>query len=197
MEKQCSCCNRYKPLSSFYTDKRYKYGVVGICKECQKIKWKKHRIEHYDEIREREKKNYIRNRESALKSMREYNKANWDSILKRKKEYNRKRRREDAIYREKMSLRNKVRIVFNSKGNVKSPSLEKIVGCSCNDLYNHLTSTWVKRYGKSLNGDCCQIDHIKPLCSAKTIEEVHKSFHYSNLQLLTPDDNREKGSFLV
>ena len=197
MKKQCSKCKEQKPLSDFYADNRYKYGVVGVCKTCQSIRAKQYRKKNYNDIREKEKQRYSANRDKATIAMQEYNRRNWVSILERKKIYNSKLRREDPVYREKMYLRSRIRRAFNLKGEVNSCSLEKILGCSCKCFYKHVLSTWYDKYGKEWNGEVCEIDHIKPLSQAKSVEGVRKSFHYSNLQLLTPDDNREKSTFLV
>jgi hypothetical protein len=37
------------------------------------------------------------------------------------------------------------------------------------------------------------IDHIKPLCTAKTVDEVIKLTHYTNLQPMWWFDNLKKG----
>jgi hypothetical protein len=44
--------------------------------------------------------------------------------------------------------------------------------------------------------DKIEIDHIIPMCIAKTEEEVIKLNHYSNLQWLLQKDNREKSKRL-
>ncbi len=41
------------------------------------------------------------------------------------------------------------------------------------------------------------IDHIVPLSSAKTEEDVYKLCHYTNLQPLWSKDNMSKGSKLI
>ena len=41
------------------------------------------------------------------------------------------------------------------------------------------------------------IDHITPLSSAKTEEEVYRLCHYTNLQPLWAEDNLKKGSKIL
>jgi hypothetical protein len=41
------------------------------------------------------------------------------------------------------------------------------------------------------------IDHVIPLSSAKTEEEVYKLCHYTNLQPLWAEDNLKKGSKII
>jgi len=43
-------------------------------------------------------------------------------------------------------------------------------------------------------GEVWHVDHIIPLASAKTQEEIEKLFHYKNLQALWAIDNLSKGS---
>jgi hypothetical protein len=47
------------------------------------------------------------------------------------------------------------------------------------------------------NRDKWHIDHIIPLASAKSPEEVEKLCHYTNLQPLWASDNMSKGAKLV
>jgi len=71
------------------------------------------------------------------------------------------------------------------------------VGCTYLEVKNHLESKfepWMswENYGK-YNGELnygWDIDHIIPLSSAKTEEELLKLFHYSNLQPLCSYTNR-------
>lgn len=71
------------------------------------------------------------------------------------------------------------------------------MGCTYLEVKNHLESKfepWMswENYGK-YNGELnygWDIDHIIPLSSAKTEEELLKLFHYSNLQPLCSYTNR-------
>lgn len=70
----------------------------------------------------------------------------------------------------------------------------EILGCSFDEVYKYLLSTWEKNYGKPWDGGPYHIDHIIPLATAKTEEEAIKLCHYTNLQLLTPEDNMVKNA---
>lgn len=45
-------------------------------------------------------------------------------------------------------------------------------------------------------GQPCHIDHIIPLATAHTVEDVYRLCHYTNLRLLTPEDNMDKSDSL-
>jgi hypothetical protein len=51
--------------------------------------------------------------------------------------------------------------------------------------------SWEK-FGKYIH-----IDHIIPLSSAKTEEEIYKLCHYTNLQPLWAEDNLKKSNKLI
>ena len=61
-------------------------------------------------------------------------------------------------------------------------------------LKEHLYKTFFANYGYEYDGkEDVHIDHIVPLATANTEEEVIKLCHYTNLQLLKAKDNLEKG----
>lgn len=58
-EKQCTICKEFKPLTDYHPNKSCKYGVVGTCKVCYKIritKW------YSDNRSDRQEKANLRNR---------------------------------------------------------------------------------------------------------------------------------------
>lgn len=56
-------------------------------------------------------------------------------------------------------------------------------------------NTFINRYGREFqNGEAVHIDHIVPLATATTENDVLRLCHYKNLQLLTAEDNLAKGS---
>ena len=74
----------------------------------------------------------------------------------------------------------------------------KMLGCTPDELRLHLEKQFIDnmswdnygRYG-------WHIDHIIPISSAKTEEEVYKLAHYTNLQPLWAKDNYYKGDKIL
>lgn len=54
-------------------------------------------------------------------------------------------------------------------------------------LVNYLIQTY---NGPTGNLSILQVDHITPLSTARTITEVKRLFHFSNLRLITPAENK-------
>lgn len=79
----------------------------------------------------------------------------------------------------------------------KRGKAEEIVGCDFETLYNYLLETYKQNYGIEWNGvDEVHIDHIIPLSTVETEEEIIKLCHYTNLQLLKAKDNLSKNDKL-
>lgn len=87
LSKECKKCNKILGISFFHKSKKGKHGVRSVCKECfsewLRLWSKKNRkkINFYQRLRRRthrekvlsiERKSKIKNRESQLKSMRDY-----------------------------------------------------------------------------------------------------------------------------
>jgi hypothetical protein len=87
---------------------------------------------------------------------------------------------------------------FRFNGYRKNSKAEKIIGISFKELYLYLESKfelWMNWENKGLyNGELnygWDIDHIIPLSSAKSEEELIKLNHYTNLKPLCSRINRD------
>ena len=92
-------------------------------------------------------------------------------------------------------LRRRMLHIFERKGWKKDIRTLEHIGCSPKELKEHLE----KQFKGGMNWDNrgeWHIDHIIPLSSAKTKEELIKLNHYSNLQPLWAKENLCKGSKL-
>ena len=88
---------------------------------------------------------------------------------------------------------------FKLKGFKKTSKTAQILGCSFEEFHKHLKGTFEENYGipfSQIDEKLLHIDHIIPLATAKTQEEVLKLNHYSNLQYLFAEDNLSKGASL-
>ena len=203
----CRCCGKKKKKELFFSfDKLLINGNIsavyvrngtGECSECvserhkeemreYKRKWYQ---EHKEEISEKQKqRRAIRNEQN-----RKYSRSHRDQI----NEYVSNKKKSDPIYRLKCQARKTVYMSFARTGNVKSKRCEDITGLCPKDLAEYLIHTYEKNYGIAWDGESpVHIDHIIPLATAQTEEEVMRLCNYSNLQLLKPEDNLHKGAKL-
>lgn len=168
---------------------------------------------------ERLKKRYASNKQEYLRQQREYRVKNADAIRERRRRYRQRnaskikvakqiyaannkdkiakalanRRANNPIARMANSMRRSIRRYLDAGQKGEMSSFE-IIGCSKDDLRKHLESkfrdgmTW-QNYGKHWH-----IDHIVPLISAKSSDEIKRLCHWINLQPLTAFENISKGS---
>jgi hypothetical protein len=80
---------------------------------------------------------------------------------------------------------------------VKGKKTEQILGCTINEFIQHLQNQFTEGMTFENHGQgkgYWNIDHIIPISSAKTEEEIYKLNHYTNLQPLWWEENMAKGS---
>lgn len=101
-----------------------------------------------------------------------------------------KRRKIDPIFK----LSSRMRIITNRfLKNKKTKGTENIIGCTFIELKQYLENKFTSEMTWNNYGTLWHIDHIKPLCSAKSENEVYKLNHYTNLQPLLAAENMAKG----
>lgn len=107
-----------------------------------------------------------------------------------------RRLQRDPLYKAKRALRKRLWLYKKKLGTI---SMSKSIGCTWDEFKLYIESkfylhsrtseqmTW-ENYGK--NG--WEMDHIIPLCAAKTLNDLEKLSHYTNLQPLWKEDNNLK-----
>ncbi len=156
-----------------------------------------------EHIRKRQKEYYHKNKDKAKIWRDKYRNSHKEQIKESSKRYREENRhkinqshierlRNDPIYKMKEQTRNMLRYALRSKGHRKNSRSADILGCDLDFFCEYLFKTWEKNYGEAWNGEPYHIDHIEPLSTAKTEEEIIKLCHYTNLQMLTPEDNMAK-----
>lgn len=103
----------------------------------------------------------------------------------------------DPTYKLKCRIKNALYYALKNTLSVKKNRTHEILGCSYKDLKQHLETKfepWMnwENHGKynGSEGYGWDIDHIIPISSAKTEEDVIRLSHYTNLQPLCSYINR-------
>jgi hypothetical protein len=138
-----------------------------------------------DHIRREKQRIYMAKRQKTLtvedrKKISEY-----------KREWMRNRRLTDISFRIQQNCQK--RIWDAVRGNCKSATSKKLIGCSSDDLRDHLSSQFTDGMTLDNYGEW-HVDHIRP-CSSFDLSipsEQEKCFHFSNLQPLWAIDNLRK-----
>jgi hypothetical protein len=133
-----------------------------------------------------------KNKESLREKKRAYSIANKEHENKRKREWALKKQAECGVFVLIRKLRSNIKDCFDRMGYAKRSRTREIVGLDFETLKNYLEYTWFRNYGTEYAGEKIHIDHIVPVSTAKTEEDVIRLNHYTNLQYLTPEDNLRK-----
>lgn len=206
MLKECAKCHCKKDINDFSPHKAYKDGRFSYCKKC--VNQNVQRLKKLDpeKVKISNAKSYKKHKEKRLKKQKEYVEKNKEIIYSRNRNYSKthrkqlnisklKREKANPLYKLACILRSRITKVCKYKQMKKLDNFLNYTGCSVLELKQHLENqfkdnmSW-DNYGK--NG--WHIDHIIPLSSAKSEEELMKLCHYTNLQPLWAKDNLIKGS---
>ena len=103
--------------------------------------------------------------------------------------------KEDKIFRLKNQTRDVIKKSFRGILKGKRGSTTDLLGCDLDFFIQHLLKTYKDNYGIDWDEkEKVHIDHIVPLATAKTENDVIKLCHFNNLQLLKAEDNLKKSN---
>ena len=178
-----------------------------------KLKYnKKYYTENKERLNEKSKIYSKKHKESILENKKEYYLKNKERIRERRKEYRLKNKEKIAIQKQKYqrkilntaigklshNVRQSIRRSLIGKGYNKKFSSESILGCTISFFKEYLESKfepWMTWDNKGLyNGTenyGWDIDHIIPLKTTKTEDDIIRLNHYTNLQPLCSYYNRD------
>jgi len=194
--KKCSKCGELKEFSDFCINRAKKDGFNFQCRNCKK----KHNDSKKDITKIYNNEYYNINRDYFKKTNIKWNKLNPGHH----NDYQKNKRENDHLYKLKQNMRSSILSSFKNYLNgscIKSKCTEDILCCSFEEFKLHLESkfeswmTWNNR-GYPKDGifefnKTWDIDHIIPLSSINTEEDIYKLNHFSNLQPLCSKVNRE------
>jgi len=142
-------------------------------------------------------KNWMKNNKEHYKKWRkEYDLINKDKVDSRRRRYQKNRLLRDSSFKLRRNLRR--RIWGALKENTKSDSTIKLIGCSIDELKKHLESKF--QDGMDWNNyGVWHVDHIIGCANFDLSDPKQQQicFHYTNLQPMWGEHNRQKGSRLI
>jgi len=126
--------------------------------------------------------------------MKKYRLENKNKIVSQVKE----RYKNDILFKLKSLIRVSINKTFNKTKNHKNTSTIKILGCTIEEFKLHIESqfepwmNWENQGSKIVTkpNQSWDIDHILPLSSAKTEEDIIRLNHYLNLKPICSYHNR-------
>ncbi len=147
---------------------------------------------------------YLKNREVIIEKSRKFreNNPNYSFEYREKNptysnDYQKNRKKYDFMFKIAHNMRVRMSIFLKSKNITKKNKTFEIIGCSPKFLKEHIEKQFTEGMSWDLMGQHIHIDHIIPLASANTEEEIYKLCHYTNLQPLWGPDNLSKGAKII
>jgi hypothetical protein len=220
--KVCGKCNIEKPFEDFtFREKVNRYE--SRCNKCVKVYYEEYYLKNKQKIIERSNSYYNENTEKVLLTVKEYRKKNKEKVQKlqfdyhiknaekirentknwrkdnkeRRNQTEKERRKNDVLHKLVHYLRVRTNFYIKKMGVTKNNSSLKIIGLSPIELKEYIEKKFTEGMCWDRMGKEIHIDHIIPLSSAKTEEEIYKLCHYTNLQPLWAEDNLKKSNKIL
>ncbi len=204
--KTCTKCKIAKPQHEYHNSKIGVMGKKPRCKQCAREQALGYTERNKERIRERSKEWYRNNKERKLASNKAWKQANKEYYSTKQSEYakenrekivERKRiaRNKDPLVMLRYRVRSRLKNALLYAGVSKDTKTFKTIGCTPDFLKEYLEGKFLEGMSWENRGEW-HIDHIVPLASATSTEELLRLCHYTNLQVLWAEDNLRKGARL-
>ena len=165
--KACSCCNISLPATNEYFHKK----LSKLTSQCKKCKNTADRLQRLDwGIAKREK------------------------VAARYSIYKKARMQSDPLFALQERIRALLVIKMRQNGYTKKSKTHEILGCSWDFFKSHIERQFIKGMTWEKMGREIHIDHITPISTANTEEEVVALNHFTNLRPMWAKDNLSKGA---
>lgn len=171
--KICNKCGIAKSIDNFEYRKD-KNSYRNTCKSCRNEERRKKYNADKDKINEKRREKYNENKDKINETRRN------------------KRNQLTPTQKLKRQVYNAICNSYERKGFIRTKSVEEILGRSLDEVVEHLIKNYEHRYKKKYDAtEKVCVDHIIPIWTAKTVEELDKCNRC--LQLLSEKENHRKG----
>lgn len=209
MEKHCNSCDKTKPTSDFYQNRKAKDGLAYQCKSCKIEYSRRYRERNLEACRKRERQYARDNREQKNEAVNRFKERNPEKckeyqdrylskpdVKEKRKEwarhYMRKKRESCHLQKLRLVCRSRIHIALGRKGYRKTSKTFETIGCTPDFLAEHLEAQFEQGMSWDNYGEW-HIDHIIPISKGKTKDEILRLSHYTNLQPMWAEENWSKG----
>lgn len=163
--------------------------------ERERARSRAHRSANLEKSRAREAAYAKANPDKRRASNAAWRAANSERLAKFYADRQRSRHKTDPVFRLTHSLRSRLILAFKAQGANKATTTFELIGCTKEELRQHLVSQFREGMTLENHGKVWHIDHIRP-CASFDLSDPNQAtlcFHYSNLQPLFVDENLRKG----
>ena len=198
--------------SYYFTGKACKHGHVakrfacsGVCYECSKVasaKWEKAGKRKVSEERIAAKRKYhaswyVKNKESKNAQSAAWREANKQRMSDLVGAWNKKKRQTDVVFALRSRISCRIRGALTEIGLRKQKvPVEQFLGCTAKQFRDHIERQFTSGMGWH-NMSEWHIDHIIPLATAKTQDDVIALSHFTNLRPMWACENISKGAKIL
>lgn len=192
--KKCIRCGEEKQLNMFSINKKSKDGLFSYCRLCRK----EYRKDNIEKIKKYEQ-TYSKT-DKFKESQKNYKNKNKEELNQYRKKYRKDVLLNDHLFILKSAIRDSIRHRLKFKGILKKDTTQNILGCTFEEFKKHIESLWEPwmnwdNYGNPKDGifepnKTWDLDHITPISTAKTEEEVYFLNKFTNFQPLCSYYNR-------
>ena len=167
MNKICNKCNAAQTINNFYKNTSVKDGYRNTCKKCITVQKQVSCRQQSVKIKLKKREYYYKNKTKVCATTNRY-------ILRRLKN--------DLLFKLKHNARSLINESISNRSIKKNTKTEKYIGCSFEELKNHLESKFELGVTWNNYGSYRSIDRIGPCNQAQNSDELIKLQYYKNLR---------------
>lgn len=162
--------------------KQYRIDNIARCRELARASSKKHRSKEPLVYRAKVKAYESKNKEKIAAVRSAHRKA---------------KRLSDPVFYLQTSIRNRINESIKRKGFTKRSSTYATLGCDWEFFKTHIERQFTPRMCWEKMGSEIHLDHIVPISTAATEDDVVALNHFTNLRPMWAKDNQSKGATIT
>jgi hypothetical protein len=181
--------SKYSPTGEVWLTPEKYYKRHNKNNKCARI-WRGNNLE---KSRKSSLKWKEENKERVLKKVKQWRLNNIEKRREYVRKHTNKRLLSDHFFKLKLSISNLIRMSIKRGGFSKKTKTYNILGCSYDDFKKHIEFQFKDGMSWGNHGKW-HYDHIIPISSAKSEEDIIKLNHYTNFQPLWAAENIKKSN---